>query len=445
MRSFHAPTLQQQARKVGAISLYSVLVNVRKESLAGGFGELHRRWDYYSITKMTNMTEKTSTSQKAALKFVILLGIVSLCADATYEGARSITGSYLGVLGASATVVGLVAGLGELIGYGLRLITGYISDQTRQYWKITTLGYFINTAVVPLLALAGSWPIAACLMIAERTGKAIRTPARDVLLSHAAIKVGTGFGFGIHEALDQIGATIGPLAVAAMLYFQQGYQGGFAILAVPALLGLIVLLVLQRFYPSPRDFETVTLEMKGEGLPRVFWIYLAAVALVGAGYADFPLIAYHFHKNSISDSAIPLLYALAMGIDAIAALIFGRLFDRRGISILIIAVFLSVLFAPLVFLGNQQMAWLGMALWGIGMGAQESIMKAAIAGMVPADKRGSAFGIFYTGYGLSWFLGSALMGILYDRSVGALVVFSVAIQLAAIPILILVKRQMPSI
>lgn len=177
-------------------------------------------------------------------------------------------------------------------------------------------------------------------MIAERTGKAIRTPARDVLLSHAAIKVGTGFGFGIHEALDQIGATLGPLVVAAMLYFQQGYQGGFAILAVPAFLGLIVLLVLQRFYPSPRDFETLTLEMKGEGLPRVFWIYLAAVALVGAGYADFPLIAYHFHKNSISDSVIPLLYALAMGIDAIAALIFGRLFDRRGISILIIAVFL---------------------------------------------------------------------------------------------------------
>lgn len=327
----------------------------------------------------------------------------------------------------------------------LRLVTGYLSDQTRQYWKITTLGYFINTAAVPLLALAGRWEVAAGLMITERIGKAIRSPARDVLLSHAALRVGTGFGFGLHEALDQIGAVMGPLAVAAMLYFQQGYRSGFAILAVPALLGLIVLLVIQRLFynkhSSPRDFETVTLELKGEGLPRVFWIYLGAVALVGAGYADFPLIAYHFHQNSISDSAIPLLYALAMAIDAVAALIFGRLFDRQGLSILMVAVSLSALFAPLVFLGNQQMALLGMTLWGIGMGAQESIMKAAIAGMVPGDKRGSAFGIFYTGYGLSWFLGSAWMGILYDRSLGALVVFSVAIQLAAIPILLLVKRQ----
>ena len=175
---------------------------------------------------------------RAALKFVILLGMVSLCADMTYEGARSITGPYLAVLGASGTVVGLVAGLGELIGYGLRLVVGYISDQTRKYWGITTLGYFLNTAVVPLLAIAGRWEIAAGLMIAERTGKAIRTPPRDVLLSHAAQRVGRGFGFGLHEALDQIGAVMGPLAVAAVIYFKGGYQGGFTILLIPAVVGL---------------------------------------------------------------------------------------------------------------------------------------------------------------------------------------------------------------
>lgn len=194
------------------------------------------------------MTNRKDLFQSSALKFVILLGFVSLCADATYEGARSITGAYLGVLGASGTVVGLVAGFGELIGYGFRLVIGYLSDQTRKYWGITTLGYFINTAVVPLLALAGRWEVAAGLMIAERTGKAIRTPPRDVLLSHAATQVGRGFGFGLHEAMDQIGAVMGPLAVAAMLYLQLGYRGGFAILIVPAVLGLGVLLVGQRIY-----------------------------------------------------------------------------------------------------------------------------------------------------------------------------------------------------
>ena len=382
------------------------------------------------------------TQKSASLKFIILLGFVSLCADATYEGARSITGAFLGTLGASGTIVGLVAGLGELIGYGLRLVTGYLSDQTRKYWGITTLGYFINTAAVPLLALAGRWEVAAGLMIAERTGKAIRTPARDVLLSHAAMQVGRGFGFGLHEAMDQIGAVLGPLIVAGMLYLQKGYHGAFAILVIPAVLGLVILLVAQRIYPNPSEFEPKTFDLKGEGLPKIFWIYLGAIALVAAGYADFPLIAFHFQKASIgSQDQIPLFYALAMGVDAIAALAFGRWFDRIGFTSLTLAVLLSSLFAPLVFLGNSVMAFVGMVLWGIGMGAQESIMKAAVTGMVPADKRGSAFGIFNTGYGLAWFSGSALMGILYDRSVITLVLFSVVIQLVAIPILLLVQRQ----
>ncbi|HEY9666095.1 MAG TPA: MFS transporter [Coleofasciculaceae cyanobacterium] len=389
------------------------------------------------------MTGKTSALRSAsALKFVIVLGIVSLCADATYEGARSITGAFLGSLGASATLVGIVAGFGELIGYGLRLVIGYISDRTRKYWGITTAGYVLNTAVVPLLALAGRWEVAAGLMIAERTGKAIRTPPRDVLLSHAASQVGRGFGFGLHEAMDQMGAVMGPLAVAAMLYWQRGYQGGFVVLAIPAIVGLSVLLIAQRLYPNPREFEKATLALQGEGLPRVFWIYLGAVALIAAGYADFPLIAYHFQKGQIAaETTIPLFYAVAMGVDAIAALVFGRLFDRTGISILMVAALLSSLFAPLVFLGNVNFALLGMVLWGVGMGAQESIMKAAVAGMVPIDKRGSAYGIFATGYGLAWFLGSALMGILYDRSVTSLVVFSVVIQLVTIPIFFWVKRQ----
>ncbi len=384
------------------------------------------------------MSQGTS---KSALKFVLMLGIVSLCADATYEGARSITGAYLSMLGASGSIVGLVAGFGELIGYCFRLVIGYLSDQTRKYWGITTIGYALNTSVVPLLALAGRWEVAAFLMIAERTGKAIRTPPRDVLLSHAALRLGGGFGFGLHEALDQIGAVMGPLVVAAVLYFGGGYQGGFAILLFPAVVGLIVLLIGQRIYPNPRDFERESVTLTGEGLPRKFWIYLGAVALIAAGYADFPLIAYHFQTKAIASSnTIPLFYALAMGISGIAALAFGRLFDRIGISVLMLGALLSSLFAPLVFLGNANLALLGMVLWGVGMGAQESILKAAVALMVPIDKRASAYGIFATGYGISWFLGSALTGILYDRSVSALVLFSVIIQLVAIPILLVVNR-----
>ncbi len=227
--------------------------------------------------------------KKSALHFVILIGIVSLCADATYEGGRSIAGAYLGFLGASGTIVGLVAGTGELIGFGLRLLTGYLSDQTKRYWGITTPGYILNTGAIPLLALTGRWETAAALLIAERAGLAVRSPPRDVLLSHAASQVGSGFGFGLHEALDQVGAVSGPLLVAAILSWrQQAYPLSFGVLAGPALLGLIILIYMQRRYPNPSEFELKGQSLRGQGIPRLFWIYLAGVALLAMCYTDFP-------------------------------------------------------------------------------------------------------------------------------------------------------------
>ena len=377
-----------------------------------------------------------------ALRFVILLGVVSLLSDATYEGARSITGPFLAALGATGTVVGVVAGFGELVGYGLRLISGVISDRTGRYWAITLIGYAINLLVVPLLALAGRWEVAAALMISERVGKAIRTPARDAMLSHATAEVGRGWGFGLHEAMDQLGAVAGPLIVVAVLHARGNYRTAFVVLLAPALLALSMLIVARYLYPRPRDLEAPPRRLQAAGFPRVFWLYLAAVALVAAGYVDFPLIAYHFQKRAVvPETWIPLSYAVAMGVDALAALVFGRLYDRIGIPTLAIVGLITAWFAPLTFLGGFWLALAGMALWGVGMGAQESIMRAAIAGMVSPERRGSAYGLFNAGYGLTWFMGSALMGILYDLSLPALIAFSVATQLAAVPLFLLVKKR----
>jgi MFS family permease len=390
------------------------------------------------------MSRGDGISERTAVRFVVLLGVVSLFADMTYEGARSITGPFLAVLGASGTAVGVVAGLGELLGYALRLASGYLADRTRQYWAITLLGYGVNVLAVPLLALAGRWEVAAGLMIAERVGKAIRTPARDVMLSQATHRIGHGWGFGLHEALDQIGAVAGPLLAALVLTWRAGgYPSAFAALLAPALLTLAVLTAAWRLFPDPRRFEGATAAEPAvpDRLPTSLRVYVAASALIAAGFADFPLVAYHLGRHQVfPPGGIPVLYAWAMGVDAIAALLFGRWFDRWGLKVLMGAALLSALFAPLVFLGGPWTAVVGISLWGIGMGAQESILRATIAGMVPPARRGTAYGLFNASYGIAWFLGSAAMGKLYDVSLGGLVAFSVASQMAALPLLWAVAR-----
>lgn len=384
--------------------------------------------------------------RRAALRFVIIIGILSLFADMTYEGARSINGQFLAVLGATGTAVGVVAGLGELLGYLIRLFSGYVSSRTGRYWLITGIGYVVNLLAVPLLTLAGSWQVAAALMICERIGKGLRNPPRDAMLSHAGTVIGQGWAFALREALDQTGALVGPLAMAAVLYLDGSYRTGYAFLLIPALVSLVVLTAGRRQYPNPRELETDTQEEAASGnrrLPRAFWTYLAAMSLIALGYADFILVAFHLQKTSVASSGeIPVLYAVAMVVSGISALVFGRWFDHRGFPVLVLAALLAAFFAPFAFLGGFSLVVVGMVLWGIGMGIQDSLMSAPIAGMVSADHRAYAYGVFNAGYGVAWFLGSVLLGALYDHvSVLSVVVFSVVVQLAAIPVLLATRNR----
>ena len=371
---------------------------------------------------------------RSAVRLIVLLGVVSLLADVTYEGARSVSGPFLATLGAGAMVVGVVAGAGELIGHGLRLASGYLTDRTRRYWLIAFAGYVVNLAAVPLLALAGRWEVAALLLVAERTGKAIRTPARDVMLAQASSRAGHGWGFGLHEAMDQIGAVAGPLLVAWAFATRGGYRAGFAMLAVPAVLALMALAIARIQYPNPQALEEPPTQPAGGRLPRPFWGAVAGASLVAAGFADFPLLAFHLKRTAaVPEGNIPILYAFAMGVDAAAALIFGRLFDRFGTLALAAGAVLAAASTPLVLFGTHTT---GLACWGAAMGAVDSIFKAAVARTVPSQRRGSAYGIFHTAYGVAWFLGSAIMGGLYNHSPLAMAVFSTTFALAAVPLLL---------
>ncbi len=379
---------------------------------------------------------------RRAVVFIILLGTISLFADMTYEGARSITGPYLGVLGVTATTIGIVSGVGELVGYAVRLGSGYLADTSGRYWAVTIFGYVLNLLAVPLLALAGNWQIAVVLIIAERMGRAIRSPPRDAMLSHAAGRTGLGWGFGLHQALDQTGAVIGPLIVSGVLFLGRDYRTGFAVLLAPALVSISLVFAARILFPRPRDFELAPPALDTAGLAPAFRVYLVAVALIAAGYADFALIAYHFGKAAVMPATwIPIVYAIAMAVDGVAGLVLGSLFDRVGLHAMIAATVISAAAAPLVFLGGFAFAVLGMACWGIGTGAQESIMRATISQLAPQDRRATAFGIFNAVYGVAWFAGSVLLGVLYDLSVTAVAIASAGLQAAALPVLYQLARR----
>jgi Major Facilitator Superfamily. len=299
---------------------------------------------------------------RSALHFVLIIGIANFFADFTYEGARGIIGPFLGSLGASAAIVGLVAGLGELMGYGLRSVSGYFADKSHRHWAFAFLGYTINMLAVPALALTRQWPLAASLVVSERIGRGIRKPTVEAMLSYAGRSIGAGWVFGLNEALDQAGATIGPLLMALILYLNGGYRTGFATLLIPAFLCLWTLVLARVLHPRPHELEKSTGHtFTTTNLTQAYWVYLAAGALLAAGFADFALIGFHFQKaNVVPGNLIPVFYAVAMAASALASIPLGRLFDRFGPNVSLFAFLISAAAAPFVFLGTSVFALIGM-------------------------------------------------------------------------------------
>ncbi len=381
-----------------------------------------------------------SADRAKAFRFIVAIGFVSLFADMTYEGARSVVGPFLKELGASATQVGIIAGAGEMIAASLRLFTGRLADRTRAYWILTGSGYFLNLAAVPLLALAGNWQLAALLIIAERTGKALRGPSVDVLLSESTQVVGHGWGFGLHAAMDQAGAVLGPILVTIAIAREHHFNAAFVWLAVPAVAALACLVV-ARFARAQQPTPPPALVQLQ--LPKVFWFYVAAAGLLALGFIDFPLLAYHFQKTAVTKEAtIPLLYAMAMGLGGLTALVFGKLFDRFGIVVIVGGIAVSLLALPFGFLGGTISAYISVACWATGVGAQDALLRPGIAQVVSMNKRGSAFGALNGVYGVLWFIGSALMGMLYDHSIVALIAFGILAQVASAVLFFWLRKRL---
>ena len=403
-------------------------------------------------------TDNKKKKLSQAMLFILLFGIVSLFSDMTHEGASSIRGAYLSLLGASAGTIGFISGLGELIGYSMRYVFGRLTDKTKRYWPMTILGYVMDVLAVPALALVGEhgWVWACLLLVVQRMGKAIKKPAKDTIMSFAASQEGVGKSFGIQEVLDQIGAFLGPVLLYLVMLFKTDgttfeiYSFCFAVLAIPGAITLILLLVTKVKFPNPERFEPEPKEYVPFKMKKEFILYIAGISLFAFGFIDYSIIIMHV-SNTYADLAsglaqtsalvnsgtLPLLYAGAMLVDAVAALLFGLLYDKKGVTALVWSTLISAPFAVFVFgCHTIPMLLVGIALWGVGMGAQESILKAAVTSMVPKASRATGYGIFECSFGVFWFLGSWLLGVLYDVSIPAMIAVSVVTQLAAIPLYI---------
>jgi MFS family permease len=382
-----------------------------------------------------------TTAKQKALRFVVSLGIVSLFADFTYEGGRSIVGPFLASLGASAFFAGAVAGFGEFFGYTIRLFSGRFVDRTHKDWLILSVGYVVNLASVPLMAFAPNTFIAGALVFTERLGKGVRAPARDALLAKAGGELGHGKAFGLHEFLDQLGAVLGPLAVSAAVAYS-GYRLGFGILIVPAVAAILFLWRASGIGDAERKPSKTLGKLKFD--KRYYW-YLAFSVITVLGFTHNILYAYHLqYTHRLSAAAIPLLFAFTMGVDAIAALGFGWLYDRYGLKVLMALPLFTVPATPLLFLSpSPELIWLGGGLWGAAMGLQDATMRSGVATLTPENVRGTAYGIFDAVFGTAWLLGSLLLGWLYGVSPQALVYAAVAFQIAALPVLFFTLRGLP--
>ncbi|MDI6698275.1 MAG: MFS transporter [Candidatus Saccharicenans sp.] len=393
--------------------------------------------------------ESREETQRRSLSWqlIFILGIVSALGDVTYETARGVSGPYLLFLGASAAAVGLVSGLGEFIGYALRLLSGYLVDRTRAYWAATFIGYGLILCI-PLLAFVNRWELAALLLILERVGKAVRSPARDTILSHATAQTGRGRGFALHEFLDQLGAVAGPVLFGVIFAVRQSYRDGFNLLWIPFVLMMGTLAVARIRVPTPEilEKESPAAGVAGKRLPPSFVWYAVFTLFSVAGFATFALLSFHWTATGIFPAGrIAFLYALAMGVDAVAALAVGRLYDKIGLKGMLLIPLLTL---PVPFLGfsnNSKLALASVVLWGVVMAAHETIMRAAIADMVGKARRASAYGIFNTLYGAAWFVSGAVMGFLYERTLSGLFIFVAAVELLSLAVFAILHRTLTSV
>jgi len=383
------------------------------------------------------LVEGAKISKRTAYVAILAMGIVSMLGDIVYESGRGIAPDYLRFLGASALLVGMVSGAGEFIGYAARLVSGNLADRSHAYWLFIFFGYGLILAI-PLIGFTFSIEVVMALLLLERFGKALRSPSRDTVVSIVSKGVGSGKAFGLHEAIDQIGAIIGPLILAGvMFYTANNYPIAFKILLIPFALMLAAIAYTYRKIGKGVEVEAKNIKDEGSSLTRGFWIYCIAILLNTLGLIPVALILYSgasILQPLGQQWIVPLLYVIVQSVDAPMALISGYFFDKLGVKLLTLPFILAIFPAFLVSYAGLAGVIAACITFGFVLGMQESIYRAAICDLVPLNRRGTAYGIFNTALGLGTLASGIIFGFLMEHSYSAVVLAGIAtvLQISAI-------------
>lgn len=371
---------------------------------------------------------------------VFLMGIVSMLGDIVYESGRGIAPDYLYFLGASAFIVGLTSGVGELVGYGMRLVSGPLADLSHTYWLFIFLGYGLIISI-PLMGFSNSIWLVSILVILERLGKALRSPSRDAVVSVVSKGMGSGKAFGLHEFIDQLGAIVGPAFLGfIMLRTLNNFSFSFKTLFPFYLLMMIVLyLTYNRIKSTVEEVRRQGITSEGK-LGRSYWTYSVAVLLNTIGLMPIALILYNGARILESNEQlwfVPFLYVIVQLVDAPMALVSGYFYDRIGLKLLVVPFTLSVLPFLFQFIVGLSGVILACVSYGLVLGMQESTYRAAISDIVPLGRRGSAYGFFNVLLGVGTFISGVTFGYMLDTSLSSTVmlIFVIVSQIAAIILL----------
>jgi MFS family permease len=371
----------------------------------------------------------------------ILLSLVSLFADMSYEGARSVAGAYMSYLGAPAIIAGAL-GIGEFLSYISRALSGFlvnIKHSVRAIWSLIIIGYIVNLGVIPFLALTGKWELAFLILLLERIGKGLRVPPRDIVLSEVTVPIGRGKGFGLHELMDQIGAVAGPLLISYTIA-RHGYGTGFLTLGIPSILAVALVVVAAALYIKHKSsWKTVA---KKTLYTQRFTLFLIAVFFMNLGFLHWFLAGYHLSKTGlITAPGIALLYTVAMLTDALLALPLGYLFDKIGEKIITASPILALSSSLVIlFSSNVTLIMIGVVLWGIYMAYTEVVLRAVIPSLVSGEIS-SAYGRYYIVQALGWGSGSLMIGTLYAYNKIMLIPSILGAEIASFAFITILSRE----